>query len=313
MNSNSKNKMELINRLSRKQLDESEVYTFNITLCDNEVDRDFDAFDTGSLEALGSLFIGKTGISDHSMRSKDQAARIYDTWLETDPVRKTTYGEAYTALKASAYMVRTGKNEDLIKEIDGGIKKEVSVGCAVKDNICSICGKELGRKDCRHIKGKKYNGKLCFSILSTVTDAYEWSFVAVPSQREAGVTKSFKAKEKDVLENPKDLFKSADESVCITKSQGEDIIRYIEDLEEKASLGETYRRDLMAKVKKLAAVTLPEISQKAFDTVCEGMSIETLKQFISGLEKKKSELLPAAPQLFTKKEQSVHNNNEYKI
>ncbi len=313
-NNPAENKMELINRLSRKQLDESEVYTFNITLCDNEIDRDFEAFDVKALEALGKLFIGKTGISDHSMRSKDQTARIYNTWIETDFKRKTSYGENYTALKASAYMVRTAKNEDLIKEIDAGIKKEVSVGCAVKENICSICGKDQGKRDCKHIKGREYNGKTCFSILTGVTDAYEWSFVAVPSQREAGVTKAFKIKERNVLENPKELFKAAKEDLIISKAQSEEIIRYMECLEEKASLGESYRQELIKQVKTLATLTLPEIPQKAFETVCEGMSIETLKQFKSGLEKKKSTVVPVTPQLFSKKENNnTHSNNEYKI
>ena len=84
-------------------------------------------------------------------------------------------------------MVRTSKNEDLIKEIDGGIKKEVSVGCAVSEHICSVCGKPAGKGGCNHLRGKVYNGKTCYHILSGVTDAYEWSFVAVPAQPAAGV------------------------------------------------------------------------------------------------------------------------------
>ncbi|MBQ6873226.1 MAG: hypothetical protein IJO24_02840 [Clostridia bacterium] len=308
------NKMELINRLSRKQLTEDEVYTFNITLCDNEVDRDYEAFSIKALEEMGKLFVGKTGISDHSMRSSDQAARIYNAWVETDFSRKTTYGESYTALRASAYMVRTSKNEDLIKEIDGGIKKEVSVGCAVSEHICSVCGKPAGKGGCNHLRGKVYNGKTCYHILSGVTDAYEWSFVAVPAQREAGVTKSFKAKERNLLENPKELFKSAKEDMVISKAQSDNILRYIEQLEEKASLGESYRQELIKEVKTLAALTLPEVPQKAFEAVCEDMSIETLKQFRTGLEKKKSTVLPVTPQLFTGKENnSAHNNSEYRI
>lgn len=308
------NKMELINKLSRKQLEESEVYTFDVTLCDNEIDRDFEAFDLKALETLGKLFIGKTGISDHSMRSRDQAARIYNTWVETDFKRKTSYGENYTALRASAYMVRTSKNEDLIKEIDAGIKKEVSVGCAVKEHTCSICGTSAGKGGCNHIRGREYNGKTCYHVLSSVTDAYEWSFVAVPSQREAGVTKSFRMKERILLENPKELFKSAKEDMILSKAQSEEILSYIESLEEKASLGESYRQDLIRQVKTLAAIALPEVPQKAFESVCEDMNIETLKQFKTGLEKKKSAVLPAAPQLFTKKENnSAHNNSEYRI
>ena len=64
------NKMELINRLSSKQLNESEVYTFDITLCDNKIDHDFEVFNTEALKTLGKLFIGNTGICDHNGKCK---------------------------------------------------------------------------------------------------------------------------------------------------------------------------------------------------------------------------------------------------
>ena len=34
-----------------------------------------------------------------------------------------------------------------------------------------------------------YDGKTCHFVLSDPQDAYEWSFVAVPAQRDAGVIK----------------------------------------------------------------------------------------------------------------------------
>ena len=100
------NDLELINRLSRKQLKEEEVYIFPVTLCDNEIDRDYESFTVQTLYELKDLFIGKTGISDHSMRSSDQSARVFRTWVEEIPDRLTKRGEKYTALKAKAYMVR---------------------------------------------------------------------------------------------------------------------------------------------------------------------------------------------------------------
>ena len=69
--------LELINAYTRTPLNSEDVYTFTVTLCDNEIDRDFECFSTESLEKLKELFVGKTGISDHSMRSRDQAARIF--------------------------------------------------------------------------------------------------------------------------------------------------------------------------------------------------------------------------------------------
>jgi hypothetical protein len=42
--------------------------------------------------------------------------------------------------------------------------------------------------------GKEYNGKIAHAVLDDITDAYGWSFVAVPAQVNAGVTKKFYAK-----------------------------------------------------------------------------------------------------------------------
>ena len=45
----------------------------------------------------------------------------------------------------------TEKNAELIAEIEGGIKKEVSVGCSAAKRSCSICGKDAGL--CEHERG----------------------------------------------------------------------------------------------------------------------------------------------------------------
>lgn len=180
-----------INEYTRKDLSAEEVYTFPLILCDNEIDRDNERFSIAALHKLAELFVGKTGIFDHDPSGRNQTARIYETSVITDESHPmTAAGEPYMALAAKAYMVRTSENADLIKEIDAGIKKEVSVGCAISKEICSVCGANRYEGPCEHIKGKRYDGKLCYGLLDDVTDAYEWSFVAVPAQKRAGVTKS---------------------------------------------------------------------------------------------------------------------------
>ena len=67
------------------------------------------------------------------------------------------------AREGYAYLLRTQENESLIAEIEGGIKREVSVGCAVTRAECSICGSDMGR--CAHEKGKRYGGRLCCARL----------------------------------------------------------------------------------------------------------------------------------------------------
>lgn len=186
-----KTTLDKINKFTRRKLNEDEVYVFDLVLCDNDIDRDCERFSDRALETLRESFIGKTGIFDHNAAAANQNARIFDAELITDESRSTEYGEPYKYLKASAYMVRTNNNKDLIAEIDGGIKKEVSISCSAAKRICSVCGNDKAVTSCNHVKGKTYGGKLCHTILDDITDAYEWSFVAVPAQVNAGVTKKY--------------------------------------------------------------------------------------------------------------------------
>ena len=145
-----------INRFAKKELRAEEVYTFAVKLCDNEVDRDFERFDRAALEKLSELFVGRTGIFDHSWSAGGQTARIYRAEVIEEETR-TTAGDKYCWCKGWAYMLRTEKNAELIAEIEGGIKKEVSVGCSAAKRSCSICGKDAGL--CEHERGKYYGGK----------------------------------------------------------------------------------------------------------------------------------------------------------
>ncbi len=178
-----------LNQFTRRTHSLDEVYIFDLILCDNDIDRDGDCFSDTALDELRKRFVGVTGIFDHDPRSGNQTARIFHTELSADPERKTITGKDYVCLRANAYMIRTAQNADLIREIDGGIKKEVSISCAISQKRCSVCGANLLRDACGHIRGKDYGGVPCHTILDGVTDVFEWSFVAVPAQRGAGVTK----------------------------------------------------------------------------------------------------------------------------
>lgn len=183
--------LDKINLFTRRPMTEEEIFTFSVILCDNDIDRDGECFSDNALGQLAVKFVGKTGISDHNPTVSNQNARIFDTEVVTDGSRLTKYGMPYKYLKASAYMVRTGENENLIAEIDGGIKKEVSISCSTAKKICSVCGCNKSAVRCQHVKGQRYGEKICYTILDDVTDVYEWSFVAIPAQVNAGVTKRF--------------------------------------------------------------------------------------------------------------------------
>lgn len=175
--------MNLVNSQSLKPLDAEDVFLFRMVACDNQVDRDFEYFTNEALEGLAKLYVGRSVICDHDWSAKSQTARIYDAYTETEGKVKR--------LILCAYLLCGEDNAGTIAAIEGGILREVSVGCAMGKSTCSICGAE--RPSCRHRGGEEYNGIRCSFALSDPRDAYEVSFVAVPAQPGAGVVKRWQS------------------------------------------------------------------------------------------------------------------------
>lgn len=175
--------MAKINAQALVELKAEDVFAFRIRAADDQVDRDFERFTADALDGLAKLFVGKTVIADHKWKSEMQTGRIYDADVEK-------MGGA-TVLVLYAYMLRNDQTAATISAIEGGILREVSVGCAMGKAICSICGSDKTQVWCEHIRGREYDGKQCVVELSQPEDAYELSFVAVPAQRQAGVVKRY--------------------------------------------------------------------------------------------------------------------------
>ena len=260
--------LEAIARYSRRKLTAEEVYTFPLVLCDNDLDRDYECFTDAALEKLAVLFRGKTGIFDHDPRGEKQTARIYRCAVEEEPGRLNHRGEPYKALKAWAYMVRTAANADLILEIDGGIKKEVSVGCSIGKKVCSICGADRQEATCGHQPGKKYGGRLCYTLLEDPTDAYEWSFVAVPAQPRAGVVKRFGT------EGPE-----------------------LRVLRKQAEMGQRYLTALRREVVRLAMLTDQSLNGTVFAKAVGRLDEQELLELKDAYEAQAAKKFPVPPQL----------------
>lgn len=185
----------LINQFAVKELHPEDIYCFSVVLCDNEIDRDLERFTDKALGQLKDLMVGRTGITDHRWSSAGQFSRLYRTEVK-DTTEKTSYGAPLKQLIGSAYMVRSKDTQPTIDAIEAGILKEVSIGFSAKCN-CSICGEPLRfnwgtwteRCENGHEKGVAYEEGQCVGLLEDPSDAYEFSFVAVPAQPGAGVTK----------------------------------------------------------------------------------------------------------------------------
>lgn len=262
--------LEAINALAKAELTEDQVYVFSLRLCDDQVDRDFERFDTAALPALAKLFIGKTGIADHKWSSENQVARIF--------AAETVLEDGVSFIKAWAYIRRGGANDEIIADIEAGIKKEVSVGCAMGRSLCSVCGSEYG--SCGHQKGQYYDGVLCCAILKEPMDAYEFSFVAVPAQANAGVLKG--------MGRNRCLKELADEFGAQAEYR---------TLDQEAQLGRRYRRELEDSVVRLCLSLELGADAQTYRGVAKTAGAEDLMKLKAALEQRLAESLPMVTQL----------------
>ncbi len=302
-----------IAKFSRRPLKAEEVYTFSLVLCDNDLDRDFECFTKEALGTLGELFVGRTGIFDHDPSGEKQNARIYKTWVEEEEGRLNFLGEPYLALHARAYMVRTAKNADLILEIDAGIKKEVSVGCAVEKATCSICGADRRKEPCAHQPGKRYQKALCYTRLSEPSDAYEWSFVAVPSQPAAGVTKSHGAAKALRLTPERALLQMETGELHLDRASAEALRAHIGVLEEKSLAGERYREELLYDVRRFTLLTEPDLSAGLLEKSLAPLSVEELRVLRELAEKRADRRFAPRVQTAPDREAPEQPFDHYKI
>ena len=279
--------LETINAQAKSELKEGQVYVFSVRLCDDQVDRDGERFDTEALPALAKLFLGKTGIVDHKWSSENQVARIF----QTEVVRE----DRVSYIKAWAYIRRGSQTEEIIADIEAGIKKEVSVGCSMGRSVCSICGSDYGT--CGHQKGEHYDGQLCCAILKEPMDAYEFSFVAVPAQREAGVLKGY-GKSELKLKELADIYGAQAE---------------YRELYKQAQLGRKYEKQLQDDVVRLCLSVGLGVEEPVLRTLMEKAGADELMKLKEALDRRLAQMMPVRSQLLTTNEKPDAVESGYMI
>lgn len=262
--------LEAINGQAKAKLTADQVYVFSLRLCDDQIDRDNERFATEALPELAKMFLGKTGVVDHKWSADAQVARIFST----EVIRE----ERVSYIKAWAYIRRGGKAEEAIADIEAGIKKEVSVGCAMGRAVCSVCGGEYG--ECGHRKGEYYDGQLCCAILQEPMDAYEFSFVAVPAQRDAGVIKGF---------SDRKCLKELAEEFGAQKEYRE--------LFQQAQLGKKYQKQLEDDVVRLCLALELGVEEPVLRGVMSRAGANDLERVKKALEDRLAETMPMMTQL----------------
>lgn len=164
--------MAAINRYALRTLSPEEVAVFTLDLCNDQIDRHFSRFPVEELRKIADLTPGRPLMERHDLHETLPRGKFFQAWLQSD--------QASTTVRCNIYLLRTESNAEFIRQMEGGVYNEVSIGFAFGMPECSICGCDL--RECAHWPGQDYNGATCHYIMRDVQDVIEGSIVSAASQ-----------------------------------------------------------------------------------------------------------------------------------
>ena len=239
-------------------------------------------------------------------------------------IKEAKYIEKNTRSKTPGilFTCNVGSKEG-VEGVKNGTLATVSIGATVYDLRCSICGQNLAEEgECEHIKGHRYDGKLCFWIVKEM-EPKELSYVIVPSDKYAHnlkvyeptlnsskITESYNDNEvkelsiKDLYydELSKEIAQKEAKRLEEAEKDNDKIVDEVDDSEKEDIKNETPKDEDIPKDKDI-----PKDEEKSEDN-------DTLEE-LKTLRAKVEELLAEVTSLKTKlkKEESLRESAETKL
>jgi len=164
--------VDAVNRFTLRPLERAEFAVFALDLCHNQVDRHHSRFPEEELETISRLVPGRPLMERHDLRGSLPRGTFFRSALHRDGDR--------VSVRPEVYVLRTPENESFIRNIEGGVYREISIGFAFKTPECSVCAKDI--RTCGHVPGKHYDGAACHFTMRGVLDVIEGSVVSSGSQ-----------------------------------------------------------------------------------------------------------------------------------
>lgn len=159
-----------VNALAVKPLSADDVYIRSMYLCSDRVcEADWLRFTPRALAQIARHVCGRSVLAGHN-RSSLPLARFFHAVVTA---REDAPGRW---VRAWFYWLRaTAGALDLLRNIDGGVYREVSISWRYRGDTCSVCG--AGRHGCDHVPGELYDGSRCHRIVDKIVDVLEGSLV----------------------------------------------------------------------------------------------------------------------------------------
>lgn len=178
MSKPTKEQLEKVNKFTRVEKTEDDIYVFPDMMIDNAVTSYYTIvhenllrkFNTDVKRGVGLLLVHD---SNKLPVGRSFDATLVEEWDEkTGDTLKSLYGDFYIDLGRNTGSDMT--TDDLAKGIDSGTIFDTSIGFNAKSMKCSICGEDIRSWNCSHYPGKEYivendegvgETKTCYAII----------------------------------------------------------------------------------------------------------------------------------------------------
>ncbi len=111
-----------VNRFTLRPLTIDDIAVFTLDLCNNAVDRHHSRFPDEELERINELIVGRPLMERHDLRGSLPRGTFFRSRLHRDG--------AQLSVRPDVYVLRTADNADFIRNIEGGVYRETSIGFA---------------------------------------------------------------------------------------------------------------------------------------------------------------------------------------
>ena len=155
-----------------------DIYFCDIKVADTLIDKSYDCFTYSALENIQELLLGKSITSTIPNGKNTTVGIVYDAQIKE--IHSTDSPVLGCELIANVAILK--RYDTLVEKLKSGKISKANFECSVSERRCSVCNKSLECSFCRHIKGKYYDGQLCFHYLEKVDNVFEVSLIDNESQ-----------------------------------------------------------------------------------------------------------------------------------
>lgn len=300
--------MEAINKHALKPLTAEEVFIFQFELSNSNVDYYATRMTLGTLNNYAAK-INSQGVplEGHHDDYRYPLGRIY----KAEVVKSD---DGVNRMSCRAYILRGDENtgdissDAVIRKIEGGVQKDVSIGFLAGGYTCSVCGEPMvsgffGRVmglECEHIPGASYEGQMCYAWVED-GEILEGSLVSTGATPQAIIQKAinFVQAGKLTAKMVNGINRALNTTLAVDKQEGEQDMKAKELLQEVAKSGR-----ISADMKQRIETRSNELKDDA--PVEEGAAILTeeigkVEAEKADLQTKVDELQPQADEAATEK------------